>query len=639
MSDLINLLPDSLANQIAAGEVVQRPASVVKELLENSVDAGASEIKLIVKEAGRTLIQVIDDGKGMSENDARMCFERHATSKLKSTEDLFNIRTFGFRGEAMASIAAVAQVEMKTKMREEDLGVHICIEGSEIKTQEPVATKDGTNISVKNLFFNVPARRNFLKSNPVELKHVIEEFQRVSLAHPDVSMILMQNDIEVFNLKAGKLSQRIVDVFGKNFQGQLVSCSTETDDVKIWGYIGKPDKAKKTRGDQYFIANYRFIKHPYLHHAVSEGYEGLLQDGQHPFYVLFIEIDPKKIDINVHPTKTEIKFDDERTMYAIVLSAVKQALGTHNIMPSLDFDSNVNIGFNPRGGDLDYFKSKSVEGERSVNQSNWDKPSSFDQLGSLKSFQPKEVSQRESNNQDNWKKLYEGSENIGNEVFGGPIEEGGPLKFESSLNASAKPFVPELMPDTFKTENQMVFQLHHKYIVSQVKSGMMLIDQQTAHERIQYERYLNTDGRVAGNSQQCLFPQTINLSATDYAISMELNDEIRTLGFMIEDFGNQTVVINGVPAGLDNENEKDLFEGLIEQFKINKKELKISDGENLARSLAKRSAIKHGKPLTNEEMRNIVDRLFACENPNYSPTGKTTHVILSMESIMTYFGG
>ena len=638
MSDFIHLLPDSLANQIAAGEVVQRPASAVKELLENAVDAGATEVKLIVKEAGRTLIQVIDNGKGMSENDARMCFERHATSKLRTTDDLFNIKTFGFRGEAMASIAAVAQVELKTKLKEDDLGIHICIEGSEIKTQEPIATVDGTNISVKNLFFNVPARRNFLKSNPVELKHIIEEFQRVAIAHPEVGLTLLQNDIEVFGLKAAKLSQRIVDVFGKNYQGQLVACSTETEDVKVWGYIGKPDKAKKTRGDQYFIANTRFIKHPYLHHAVTEGYQGLIQDGQHPFYVLFLEIDPKRIDINVHPTKTEIKFDDERTMYAIVLSAVKQALGTHNVMPSLDFEFDVNVGFNPMGKELDYFKDNpSTERNSTPTNSDWNKQSSFAKLGEMRSFQPKEVSQRNSNNKDNWQSLYEGSENIHDEVFGGPIESL-PTRFESSINETALKAAPELLPDAFKTENQMVFQLHFQYIVSQVKSGMMMIDQQAAHERIVYERYLAMGNDVTADSQQCLFPQTVQLSPTDYALGMELGEEIRALGFMIEDFGNNSIVINGIPTGLSNESEKDLFEGLIEQFKINKKELKLSNKDNLARSLAKRSCIKKGKPLAAEEMRNIVDQLFACDNPNYSPNGQLTHIILGMDSIMSYFG-
>lgn len=337
MLDIIQLLPDSIANQIAAGEVVQRPASVVKELLENSIDAQAKQIQLIVREAGKTLIQIIDDGIGMSETDARMCFERHATSKIRSSEDLFKIKTMGFRGEAMASIAAVAQVEMRTRRITDELGILIRLEASELKAQEVVSTPPGTNIQVKNLFYNVPARRNFLKSNPVEMRHILDEFQRIALANPDISLSLYHNDSEIYNLPAGKLSRRIVDLFGKSYREQLASCEEETSFVSVRGYVGKPEFAKKTRGEQFFYANNRYIKNGYLNHAVMTAFEGLIPEGTHPFYVLFIEIDPIHIDINVHPTKTEIKFDDERTVYAIVQAAVRRAMSQHNLTPSLDF--------------------------------------------------------------------------------------------------------------------------------------------------------------------------------------------------------------------------------------------------------------------------------------------------------------
>ena len=384
MSDIIRLLPDHLANQIAAGEVVQRPASVVKELLENSIDAGATEITLIIKESGKSLIQVVDNGKGMSITDARMCFERHATSKIQTTEDLFSIRTMGFRGEAMASIAAVAQVELKSRRAEDELGVLINIEGSEVKGQEPTSHPIGTCISVKNLFFNVPARRNFLKSNAVEMRHVVDEFHHVALAYPNVSMSLHQNDLEMYALLPSKLSKRIVNIFGRKYQDQMASCEEETDVIKVWGYVGKPESAKKTRGEQFFFTNHRYIKSSYLNHAVITAFEGLLQEGTFPFYTLFIEIDPKHIDINVHPTKTEIKFDDERTVYAIVKAAVKQALGTHNIAPAIDFSQDVNFAS---------FRSE-------VNPS--EKPSQADRAyGQFKTLEKKQTS-------GSWEKLYEG---------------------------------------------------------------------------------------------------------------------------------------------------------------------------------------------------------------------------------------
>lgn len=617
MSDIIHLLPDSIANQIAAGEVVQRPASVVKELMENSIDAGASKIQLLIKEGGKTLIQVIDDGKGMSESDARLCFERHATSKLRTTEDLFNIRTLGFRGEAMASIAAVAQVELKTKRAEDETGIQIHIEGSKITKQEPVATTDGSCIAVKNLFFNVPARRNFLKSNPVELKHIIEEFQRVALANPQIAFTLTQNDLEIHNLPVGKLSQRIVHIFGKNYQKQLATVEEETELVKIHGYIGRPESAKRTRGDQYFFANNRFIKHHYLHHAVVDAFQGMLQDKMHPFYVIFMEIEPKHIDINVHPTKTEIKFDDERTIYAIMKSAIKKALGTHNLTPSIDFEQDINFGITT-AGKRDYGNEKPPFEIPMPRQS--------------------ASTPQQKNNQDNWSKLYSGFDqpNRDSVLRSDIIPENQPIQETIKLGSqvNSRQTIDE---DKFQKQTDITFQVQQRFIVTQVKSGMILVDQQAAHERILFEKYLAQQEKKRGASQQFLFPQQVELSMTDYALVQELNEEIKALGFAFDDFGGNTIVINGIPTDVVAGNEKELFEGFLDQFKLNKSQLKLNDRENLARSLAKKSAIKHGKKLNSEEMSSLVDELFGCENPNYAPNGNLTFVILDLDTITSYF--
>ncbi len=608
MSDVIRLLPDSLANQIAAGEVVQRPASVVKELLENSIDAGSTSITVIIKEAGKTLIKVIDNGHGMTETDARMSFERHATSKIRASEDLFKINTMGFRGEALASIAAVSQLELVTKTKERELGTAVAIEGSEFKKQEPEATNEGTSISVKNLFFNVPARRNFLKSNPVEMKHIIEEFQRVALSHPEIEFSLFQNDLETFNLPKGKLSQRIVRIFGKNYKEQLAACEEDTPHIKVHGYIGKPEFAKKTRGEQYFFVNKRFIKNNYLNHAVYNAYEGLIPDGSYPFYVLFIEIDPKSIDINVHPTKTEIKFEDERTVYGIVRAAVKQALGTHNLSPSIDFDHDVNFNLGP-----DRSKGEGLN------------------------LQDRDYAQFKNNpadkaNKENWEKLFEGLEGPKDSDVGNFS-----LTFESAANQIDP---KELSSKEFSSGDKYkaAFQIHNTYIGKQVKSGMMFIDQQAAHERILFEKYLTHLENRNGASQQSLFPQTIDLNISDFALVMELKEEIESLGFVFEIFGKNSVVIHGVPADIAHGNEKELFDGLLEQFKENKSELSIPTKENLARSIAKRSAIKPGNALSVEEMNTMIDQLFGCENPNYSPGGQLIYYILDLYKIASFFG-
>ena len=615
MTDIIQLLPDAIANQIAAGEVVQRPASALKEMMENSVDAGATQIQVFIKDAGKTLMQVIDDGKGMSPTDARMSFERHATSKIKTSQDLFAIKTFGFRGEAMASIGAVAQVELKTRPHDAELGSLICIEGSEVKKQEVVACAAGTSIAIKNLFFNVPARRNFLKSNPVEMRHIVEEFQRVALSYPEISFSLMQNDMELFKLVPGKLSQRIVGVFGKNYQGQLVACQEETPHVSIRGYVGKPEQARKSRGEQFFFVNNRYIKSNYLNHAVTNAYEGLMPADNFPFYALFLEIDPSHIDINVHPTKTEIKFDDERTIYAVVRSAVKQALGAHNVVPTLDFSMDVNFSET----------WKKDEGQRlEVKQENSYKTHTMpsfkrqDATGWEKMFEQNAIDTSVEKSREDWKRDAE------------PAEM---MTFSSKVNTEKE--TKEEIPS--KEDTGATFQIELTYIVAQMASGLLILDQQATHERILYERYSRQLQNTLGASQQCLFPQSLSLSPADYALVMDLQEELSSLGFVISEFGNHTIVINGVPADIYINNEKALFEGLLEQFKHFKSELSIDNKENLARSLAKKSALKKGSKLNAQEMVTLVGQLFTCQNPNYGLSGNKTFVKLDLNKLQSFF--
>jgi DNA mismatch repair protein MutL len=599
MPDVIQLLPDSIANQIAAGEVVQRPASAVKELMENSIDAGGKSIKLIVKEAGKTLIQVIDDGGGMSETDARMSLERHATSKIRKAEDLFTLYTMGFRGEALASIAAVSQMEMRTRLASQELGTNLVVEGSEVKKQEPIACEKGTSISIKNLFYNIPARRNFLKSNPVELKHCIDEFQRLALANADISFSFIQGDEQIYDLPASKLSQRIVGLFGKHYQEQLAPCQEETELIKVTGYVGKPDFARKTRGEQFLFVNRRFIRSNYLHHAVMSAFEGLLPENTFPFYVLFMEINPRHIDVNVHPTKTEIKFDDERAVYAVMRSAVRQAIGSHNLTPAIDFNADVNI------------ISKLSQGPKSNEVY----------------FEERFSTALHRSNQENWEKLFDG--NTDSKLM--PKEERLPdvqtLRFESAMNKPAGEIV----------EDKTLFQLSLRYIVRQVKSGLMILDQQSVHERILYEKFLVQLNTRSAESQQSLFPQTVVMSASDFAIVMEMEQEINALGFRFEVFGKNTLVVRGVPSNLSSGREKELFEGLLEQFKINQSELALPLRENLARALARRASIKTGQKLAREEMQSLIDSLFGCKTPNYTPDGKPTFFIFELGKIESYF--
>ncbi|QXV66627.1 DNA mismatch repair endonuclease MutL [Mucilaginibacter sp. 21P] len=604
MPDIIQLLPDAVANQIAAGEVVQRPASAVKELIENAIDAGADKIQLILKDAGKALMQVIDNGCGMSLTDARMCFERHATSKIRKAEDLFAIRTMGFRGEAMASIAAIAQVELKTRRHEDELGTCILIEGSEVISQEACSAPTGTSISVKNLFYNTPARRNFLKSNPVEMRHIIDEFQRVALANPQIFLTLHHDGQEVYHLPAASLKQRIVHLFGNNYNQRLVPVEEDTTIIKLHGFVGKPEFARKTRGEQFFFVNNRFIKDNYLNHAVLIAFQELLPDDTYPLYVLFIDIDPAKIDINVHPTKTEIKYHDEKSIYAIIRSAVKRSLGKYNITPTLDFDQENSIGhlitpkpfeeivqpsiaFNP---DFNPFATEKKTNER--------EPASYRSTG---------VSDHRTAIPRNWDTLYEIAKKEETQQY--------ELHQETATMAVNE-------QDVTKNSEKQFFQVHNRYILSQIKSGFMLISQQAAHERILYERFLQQLQNHSGVSQQSLFPQSVTLNSADFELLKELLPDIRALGFDIREFGRNTVVVEGIPADLTNANEHELLEQLLEGFKNNLAILKLDKRDNLARSLARNGAMKAGTKLSMEEMNQLVDQLFACQMPNLALNGK-----------------
>ncbi len=625
MSDIIKLLPEAVANQIAAGEVVQRPASVVKELVENAIDAEASKITVIVKDAGKLLIQVIDNGIGMSESDAKMSLERHATSKIRKAEDLFSIHTKGFRGEAMASIAAVAQMELKTRPHGAEVGTRIKIEGSEIKDQSEDTCPEGTSIAVRNLFYNVPARRNFLKSNAVEMRHITEEFQRLALSHAHISFELYHNDLSLLSVLKSKLSQRIISIFGKNYQQQLAPIEEETPDLKITGYIGRPEYAKKGRGEQFFFVNNRFIKSPYLYHSVATAFESMIPKDSYPFYVIFIDIDPKMIDINVHPTKTEIKFDDDRLIYGILNSSVKKSLGFNNLAHSLDFQSDTNTNFGV--DNLTLNKTPSQENQASA-------------------FNPRNFSSSGGNKNEGWEKLYAGlqkntdtesSESSQQEQLFTSSTEG---QHSSSTTFSSKmndPADGNNVESGHLERSGSVMQVLGKYIVTQVKSGMLLINQNKAHQRVLFERYISTLKNKYGASQQFLFPQSIELSASDYGLVMELEEDIKNLGFVFNDFGQNTIVLNGIPADAPSGKEKELFEGLLESFKENQ-ELDLNTQENLARALAKRSAIKEGSKLNSEEMNTIINELFACQTPEYSSDGKRTMTILNETQILGLFG-
>ncbi|MGC6490412.1 MAG: DNA mismatch repair endonuclease MutL [Flavobacteriales bacterium] len=599
MSDIIQLLPDHVANQIAAGEVIQRPASAVKELLENAIDAGATSIKLIIKDAGRTLIQVIDNGCGMSETDARMCFERHATSKIKEANDIHSIRTMGFRGEALASMAAIAHVELKSKLYEQELGTRLTIEGSKVITHENCATNNGTSISIKNLFYNVPARRNFLKSDNVELKHITDELFRVAMANEDCSFSYFQNDKEILNLAVSTIKKRIVDIFGVKYNEKLVPVSEKTSLISISGFVGKPEFSKKTRGDQFFFVNKRFIKSGYLHHAVNNAFKDLITEGQHPSYFLYFTIDPKFIDINIHPTKTEIKFEDEKSIYAIIRSSVKRALGVHNIVPTLDFEKD------PSFIDIPITKNTATQPSIKVDTSYnpFEKPS----------LPTKEYNAPKQPKKDNWSSLYEELPNI--DIVNKPNES---IKFPTEQSDHSV---------------QSIFQINNKFIAMVIDSGLMIIHQERAHERILYEYYKNTSNEEK-ESQQLLFPKTVELSASDIGIVKEMSNELLNIGFRFDYLNANSLVVLGTPQDLGMESLDSVFEELIEQYKM---QSSINKDNKFALSIAKSMCIKSGRKLNLEEMKSVVDSLFACQIPNTTATGKPTLTTLSLEEINKKF--
>ncbi|WP_419802730.1 DNA mismatch repair endonuclease MutL [Mucilaginibacter sp.] len=617
MSDIIRLLPDAVANQIAAGEVVQRPASAVKELLENAVDSGADKIQLIIKDAGKALIQVIDNGCGMSFTDARMCFERHATSKIRKADDLFAIRTMGFRGEAMASIAAIAQVELKTRRHEDELGTHIYIEASEVISQEPCATSAGTSVCIKNLFYNTPARRNFLKGNSIETRHIIDEFQRVALANPQLYFTLHHDGQEVFHLPAVSLKQRIVHLFGSNYNQKLVPVQEDTSIIKLEGFVGKPEFARKTRGEQFFFVNNRFIRDNYLNHAVTSAFEELLQDDSFPLYVLFISIDPGKIDINVHPTKTEIKYQDEKAIYAIIRSAVKRSLGQYNITPSLNFDQETGFDQMISHKPLDQIIPPGIKFNPDFNPFSEEVKTVSD-----KAFIRSTAERHKPDFVQNWDTLYA--------ITQEKIAE------QQEIDTQQRQIIVDNLT-LGKTSERQLFQIHNRFILSQIKSGFMLIDQQAAHERILYERFLLQLENHSGVSQQTLFPQSIGLSTSDFELLKSLLTDVRALGFDIREFGKNTVIVEGIPAELTKASENEMLEKLLEGFKNNQSALKLSKHDNLARTLAKNAAVNPGTKFSLEEMNQLIDQLFACQMPNVSLSGKPVIITYTLEEIFQKF--
>ena len=647
MADIIQLLPDAIANQIAAGEVVQRPASVVKELLENAVDAGSTNVKLIIKDAGKTLIQVIDNGSGMTETDARLSFERHATSKIRLAKDLFNIRTMGFRGEALASIASVAQVELRTRRADDELGTRIAIESSETKENEPCQCTVGSNFSVRNLFFNVPARRAFLKSDPVELRHILDEFQHVALAYPQVFFSLHNNGSEMFHLPSGALRQRVVGIFGKNYNNKIVPVQEDTDVVRINGFVGKPEAAKRQRGEQFFFVNQRFIKSGYLHHAILTAFEELLPKEMHPFYVLFIDIDPARIDVNVHPTKQEIKFDDERIVYNYLKVAVRHALAQHSVAPTLDFEQDANFGangykpthlpanFTPSDGISDRTGSQMFSGSGGMGGQNRRPFNPSEDEGELPPMHTGQ--ERHDNNAKNWQDIFAGlnafdtHESKGQSGFSAP-DAPDALTLGSGINAENN--------TTESGFNKVVTapsQIHSTYIISQIKSGFMLIDQQAAHERILTERYQRALDDQQLPTQQLLFPKTLTFGPADAELLRTILDDINRLGFDLQEFGTNTFILHGTPSvSSKNLDEQALVEGLLNQYKDNI-ELRLDAKEKIAAAMARSTAVRRGQRLTVAEMQELIDQLFACDNPYRNPFGRACFVTYDLDDIAKQF--
>ena len=606
---MITLLPDHVANQIAAGEVVQRPASAVKELLENAIDSKANDIKLIIKDSGKTLIQVIDNGSGMNEVDARMCFERHATSKISKADDLYSLTTKGFRGEALASIAAIAQVELKTKKEDSELGIKVVIEGSEHKSQEVCTCPNGSSFSIKNLFFNVPARRNFLKSDRAEYKYILDEFVRIAIAHPDISFSLINNEKEQYKLSKGTLRQRLVNLFGKNYNSRLVPVNEKTDIVNIDGFICKPEFSKKSRGEQFIFVNNRFIKSAYLNHAVSNSMEGLLQSGHHPSYFLFLQIDPSKIDVNIHPTKTEIKFEDERNIYSIMLAAIKHSLGQYNIAPSIDFSLNpeYQVPITSKGRTI---KTPNIEVDPNFNP--------FEEQKSA--IQNKSLLNKTSSKGKHWEAIFEEIQEDMNTAL--PEGLNTPQSLESELNIEEKRFA---------------FQVDNRFILTQIKSGILIVDQQRAHQRILYEQYFKSLQNKRPLSQQLVFPHEIHLSPTDIEIFKEITDDIESVGFDINIPTRNCLMILGVPFETKANEIDKIIDNILDAYKNQNDTWKSDHQKFIAKSLALSNAIKNGKTMASEEMNELIDSLFACESPFISIYNKPTAIVLEINELIKRF--
>ena len=624
MASIIQLLPDHVANQIAAGEVVQRPASVVKELLENAVDAKASDIKLIIKDAGKSLVQVIDNGSGMNVTDARMCFERHATSKIRQAEDLFSLHTKGFRGEALASIAAIAHMEMKTKQEQEELGTHIIIEGSKFVSQDVAVLPKGTSFAVKNLFFNIPARRNFLKSDTVEYRHVIDEFQRVALAHPKIHFTFYHNGSDMYNLPPSSLRQRIVNFFGGKTNEKLVPVVEETEMMNIQGFVSKPEFAKKNRGEQFFFVNDRFIKSPYLHHAVMAAYDGILKDGAQPSYYLYLTVPPNTIDINIHPTKTEIKFDNESALYAILRASIKHSLGQFNVAPVLDFERDANL-------DTPYHY-KNLEGETPTIQvdGNYnpfaeDKPNKL--FSSYKKTEPAA----------SWESLYVDIKHDTKTVISGNEFVSGSNDYSFGNNEFT--FENEEVTSSLFNDHEVEqavhksYQIHKKYIVSPIKSGMVIVDQHRAHQRVLYEQFLVNMTVQHASSQQLLFPINLFYSASEMELIAELQLSLINTGFVFEESNPDHIVISGIPVNVTESEVVTVLDQLLSDLHNGIPENSFSQNDTIAKSMAKSLAIKTGTYLTEKEQENLVNGLFACKDPNVSPFQKPTFITMRVEDL------
>jgi len=646
MNDLIELLPDNIANQIAAGEVIQRPASAVKELMENSIDAGATQVKLIVQDAGKSLVQVIDNGRGMSVTDARMSFERHATSKIRNIEDLFKLRTMGFRGEALASIAAVAQVELKTKRAADEHGTAIEIENSFVTKQEPVAFPNGTSIAMKNLFFNVPARRNFLKSNAAEMRHIVDEFIRVALSFPDVLFSLNSNGQEVFHLEKGTLKQRIIQILGAQYNARLVSVQEKTDYLDIEGFVGKPEAAKRTRGDQYFFVNNRFIRSAYLNHAVMTAFQQMIPSDSFPLYVLFIDIDPSRVDVNVHPTKQEIKFEDEKIVYAFVQAAVKHALAQFSITPSLDFDLDPTIQH------LDAV-SKPFSDEMKTGIESSSLFQTFTRKNQAHFIEPSDNSQLA-----HWRNREMEEENFNASVAGvGASKTSGFISDHETAvsdetatgetatdeadvrNPSLQSIYNRFSADPlFRNEELTLTQLQNTYIICETGGGFLLIHQQAAHERVLYEKMMLALSGKPLSTQPGLFPVTLTLSTADAVLLQELIPALLQLGYAIEPFGKDSFIVQGVPAGFEEGNAKKIIEQLLEHCKHSGNEKSDSLQDKMIRSLAWQQAVKPGTILSVTEMRSLTENLFRCLQPNIAPNGKPVFIDFKKDYMEKLFG-